>query len=193
MKKLTLAFLLAISTQALWADNWLKNGDFSEGESYWHGDGKSLSDYASDNPGSQALTDAANGLVIPLKPDKWTKVVQDFHGQGGSAVMTITYTVSSDFSFSDDEKEYRNVPNKIDFNAWKAFKIAKGKWLVFISDFGKFRGTYYPMPGPKAGDGAETLTAKIEGLTPHSDKTIALAFPPGTGEIVLLSVSIDDE
>jgi hypothetical protein len=64
--------------------------------------------------------------------------------------------------------------------------------LVFLSDLGKAEGTYYPFKPLAPGKAStQTFTAKVSGMTPNLDKSIALAFPPGTGVIILLNVSID--
>lgn len=192
MKRLLLVLFIAISTQQLWADNWLQNGDFSDGINSWQGDGRSLSEYISANPTNRPENLPNDGMVIELKSDKWTKVSQDFNGTESNGVMTIAYMLSNDFAFSNDPADYKNIPKKIDYEAWKAFKIPPGNLLVFLSDFGKSLGTYYPFKPLSPGKAAtQTLSAKVNGMTPNEDKTITLAFPPGTGLIILLSVSID--
>jgi hypothetical protein len=192
MKRLLLVLFIALSTQQLWADNWLTNGDFSTGIDGWHGDARSLSEYISSNPINMGTNLPNNGLVIELKSDKWSKITQNFNGMASSGTMTITFMVSDDFAFSTDGSYYKNIPKHIDYQGWKPFKIPNGTWLVFLSDLGKAEGTYYPFKPLAPGKAStQTFTAKVSGMTPNLDKTIALAFPPGTGVIILLNVSID--
>jgi hypothetical protein len=40
--------------------------------------------------------------------------------------------------------------------------------------------------------GEQTFTAPVSGMTPWSQKTIALAFPPGDGTLVIHKVSLVD-
>ncbi len=185
-----LVLLLAIPLRADDGDNWIQNGDFSSGIDHWYGGGRSPADFASDNPlaGNDPLT--SKGLIIPLHDQTWVKVAQDFKGKVSSGILTITYKVSKDFAFSTKSEDYVNMPDKIGYDGWKAFDTPPGTWVVFLSDFGSNHGEYYEL-APKGAPGeVQTYRAKIKGMTPFEDKTITLAFPPGTGMLVVLSVSM---
>ena len=193
MKNLLLILLVLLCILPLRADNWLQNGDFLDGITHWHGDGRSPADFASDNPLQAADPFTSKGLIMPLKHLDWTKVAQDFKGKLASGVMTITYLVSKDLAFSDNPADYKNMPDHIGYDGWSAFNTPPGDWVVFVSDFGSAHGTYYEIKPKLGSPDAQTFRAKVKGLTPLEDKTVTLAFPPGTGTIVILSASLTDE
>ena len=174
-------------------DNWIQNGDFADGLSHWYGGGRSPADFASDNPLQQSDPFTSKGLIIPLKSQMWTKVAQDFKGKVASGVLTVTYKVSSDFAFSTKPEDYVNMPDKIGYDGWKAFNTPPGTWVVFLSDFGTSRGEYYELKPRLGSIEPQTYRALIKGMTPYANKTITLAFPPGTGVLVVLSVSMTSQ
>jgi hypothetical protein len=173
--------------------NLLQNGDFIDGINHWYGGGRSPADYASDNPLSASDPFTSAGLIMPLRPESWSKVAQDFKGKASTGVLTVTFKVSQDFAFSTKPDDYVNMPDKIGYDGWNAFNTPPGSWVVFISDFGSNHGHYYLLQ-PKTGTtDPQTVHARVEGLTPFEDKTITLAFPPGTGKIVILNVSVTSQ
>lgn len=193
MKKLTFFLLLAgLGLLPLHAANLLLNGDFTDSLGHWYGDGRTPAEYAQDN--AQLTPDDFNnkGVIMPLKDMNWLKIAQDFQGNINGGTISVTYKLSPNFAFSDIPENYKNVPNKIGYNGWKPFGIKPGMWMLFISDFGSAHGTYYSIK-PKAGTAPQTIRCKITKLTPHEDKTITLAFPPGTGTVVILNVSVEGE
>jgi hypothetical protein len=192
MKTLFLILLALALTLPVRADgdNWIQNGDFTDGITHWYGGGRSPADFASDNPLQASDPFTSKGLIIPLKSETWTKVAQDFKGKVSNGVLTITYKVSSDFAFSDKPDDYVNMPGKIGYDAWKPFNTPAGEWVVFLSDFGSSRGHYYELKPKLGSTDPQTYTSRIEGMTPFEDKTITLAFPPGAGTLVVLSVSM---
>jgi len=135
----------------------------------------------------------SKGLIIPLKSETWTKVAQDFKGQVSSGVLTITYKVSSDFAFSTKPDDYVNMPDKIGYDAWLAFNTPPGTWVLFLSDFGSSHGTYYEIKPKTGSTDPQVYRARIKGMTPGADKTVTLAFPPGSGTLVVLNVSMTSQ
>ena len=192
MKPLLFALLALAFVLPLHADNWVENGDFTDGINHWYGDGRSPADFASDNPLAAADPFTSKGLIVPLKHLDWTKVAQDFHGKSDHGLLTITYMVSPDLAFSNKPDDYENMPDHIGYDGWGAFNTPPGNWVVFVSDFGSSRGTYYEIKPKLGSSGPQTYRAKISGLTPLDDKTITLAFPPGTGTLVILNVYVAD-
>ncbi|MCE0521420.1 MAG: hypothetical protein LV480_00740 [Methylacidiphilales bacterium] len=192
MTKVLLIALLALTFIPLRADNWIQNGDFADGVDHWYGNGRPPSDFAPENPLDTPDPFTSKGLIIPLKHAEWTKVAQDFKGKSHSGVMTVTYMVSTDLKFSAKPDDYVNMPAHIDYTGWQPFNTPPGQWIIFLSDFGSRHGAYYEI-APKLGSSApQTIRIPISGLTPLQDKTIALAFPPGTGTVVLLGVYMTD-
>ncbi len=188
-----LVFLLAIPLRADDGDNWIQNGDFADGISHWYGGGRSPADFASDNPLQASDPFTSKGLIMPLHSESWTKVAQDFKGKVSSGVLTVTYMVSKDFAFSTKPDDYLNMPDHIGYDGWMAFNTPPGTWVVFLSDFGSSKGTYYILKPKLGSTGPQTYRAKIIGMTPYEDKTITLAFPPGAGTLVVLNVSMTSQ
>lgn len=192
MKAPVFALLVLACTLPLQADNWVQNGDFVDGITHWHGDGRAPADFVSDDPFAKPDPFTSKGLIIPLKHAQWTKVAQDFKGKIASGVLTITYMVSPDLAFSDKPDDYVNMPHHIGYDGWLPFNTPPGQWVTFLSDFGSIHG-FYSMVKPKLGSSdPQTYRTQIDGLTPLDDKTITLAFPPGTGTVVILGVSLTD-
>jgi len=192
MKTLLFALLVLACALPLQADNWVQNGDFIDGITHWHGDGRAPADFAADNPFAKPDPFTSKGLIIPLKHVSWTKVAQDFKGKSASGVISITYMVSPDLAFSNKPDDYVNMPDHIGYDAWAAFNTPPGQWVIFISDFGSSHGTYYEIKPKLGSSDPQTYRSRVMGLTPLEDKTITLAFPPGTGTVVILNVSMTD-
>ena len=185
-----LVLLLAIPLRAQSGDNWIENGDFADGIDHWYGGGRSPADFANDNPLSANDPLTSKGLIMPLRPESWTKVAQDFKGKVSNGILTISFKVSPDFAFSSKPEDYVNMTDKIGYEGWKALNSPPGAWMLLLSDFGSLKGFTAPIV-PKAGNGdVQTWRASIKGLTPYENKTITLAFPPGKGTVVVLSVSM---
>jgi len=192
MKALLFPLLVLACALPLQADNWLQNGDFIDGITHWYGDGRAPADFAGDNPLAKPDPFTSKGLIIPLKHVAWTKVAQDFKGKSTGGVLTITYMVSPDLAFSDKSDDYQNMPDHIGYDGWAAFNTPPGQWVFFVSDFGSSRGIYNTIKPTLGSSTPQTYHAKIRGLTPLEDKTLTLAFPPGTGTVVILSISFTD-
>ena len=189
MKKSTLAVLLVFASLGLVrSDELIKNGDFSQGTESWRGDVQAV-DASSVSP--LDTTPAKAGLVINLSQTNWTKVYQDFTGVGNKLTIKVDYQLSADASFSTNGKDYDNVSHAIGYNAWKPFHIPVGTWVLMMSDFGPDKGRYYTIT-PKFGS---TETQSFTVNPPGKDqekKTLTLAFPPGTGTVTLLKISVQD-
>jgi hypothetical protein len=191
MKWLAPVLLLALAFIPLRADDWLQNSDFSSGNDHWYGEAKWPTDFAPPDPFTKADPFTSEGMIIPLKSETWMKEFQDFKGKTSDAVLTVTYTLSPDFAFSQKQEDYENMPDKIGWDAWVAFNSPVNAWIIFVSELEQRRGSYYVIQ-PTADGKEQTFRARVSGMTPWSQKTIALAFPPGTGMIVLKKVSLTD-
>jgi len=192
MKNILFSLLVLACLLPLRADNWLENGDFLDGINHWHGNGKAPSDFAPSNPMDPVDPLTSKGLIVPLKDMDWTMVAQDFKGKSASGVMTVTYMVSPDLTFSTKKEDYLNMPDHIGYDAWAPFNTPPGKWIIFMSDFGSDHGSYYEVKPTLHSSDPQTFQTRIKGLTPFEDKTITLAFPPGSGMIIILKVSLTD-
>jgi len=193
MKTLVLSLLVLVLAVPLRADNWLTNSDFSDGINNWRGNGRAPADMAPENPMDPPNPLFAKGLILPLRGADWDIIAQDFRGKGASGVLTITYMITPDVTFSTKPEDYDNIPDLMHMDGWKPFKIDPGEWVAFIADFGdKTKGEYYKIK-PKMGlTGTQTVKTKFSKLTPMEDKTLTIGFPPGTGNIVILNISFTD-
>jgi len=191
MKKLALVFLLVATLPLLHADNVLKNSDFTDGALNWHGDGRSPADLKSDAALDASVNYGDKGLVIVLKPHTWTKVVQEFKTRSSAVTLNLSYKLMPNTSFSAKDEDYDNVPHSIGFEAWAPFKGKKGGWMFMLSDFTKARIFFNTiMPNFSATD-QQPVTDTFGSLVPEDEKTLCLTFPPGTGAVILLHVSLD--
>jgi hypothetical protein len=190
MKKLSLVFLLIASFQLAHADNVLKNSDFTDGALNWHGDGRTPADLKPQDSLDAAPDYGDKGLVIPLKSRDWTKIIQEFKTQSSEGTLNITFKLAPNTAFSSKDEDYTNVPHSIGFDAWLPFNGKKGGWMTMVSDFAKMR-LFYDTIIPKGGNDPETFSETVSSLIPEDEKTICLAFPPGTGAVILLHVSLD--
>ena len=194
MKFLLFTFLALTCTFPLQADEVLQNGDFSDGATHWHGDGKTPADYAEDNPQATSDPFTSKGLIIQLKPSRWTKIAQDFKGNKDTHyVLIVTYKFSSDLTFSNKAKDYTNLSDQIRFegsDSWSPFDIAIGQFFVTVGDLDDSKG-YWEKVTPKFGS-SEVQTYRDPGLpmSPFGDKMVTVAFPPGTGTVVILNISV---
>jgi hypothetical protein len=175
------------------ADNWIENGDFTEGITHWRGNGRAPSDFAAENPLEKPDPFTSQGLIIPLRPMDWDKVQQDFRGRSKRAILSITYMVSPDLAFSTKPDDYVNMPQQIHYDGWKSVNTPPGAWIVFVADFGSAHGTYWTIKPKLGSSGPQTFKVRVTRLTPFDDKTITLAFPPGDGKLVVLNVSLTDD
>jgi hypothetical protein len=193
MNRVFFAFLLITALHPLRADDWLDNSNFTDAGEHWYGEAQWPADFAPPDPFTKADPFTASGMIIPLKSAQWMKALQDFKGKGTNAVLRISYVLSPGLTFSQKPEDYQNMPDKIGWDAWEAFNTPPNTWVVFISEIAQRHGNYFLIQ-PKLGDTAEqTYVARVEGMTPWTQKTIALAFPPGNGTIVIHKVEIVDQ
>lgn len=191
-----LLFILIILACAvpLQADNSLENGDFSNGKDGWHGDGETPDEYAQDNPSAASDPLTSKGLIIQLKPHRWTKITQEFKGDKGTYYsLAVTYKVSPDTTLSNKADDYTNAGNGFDFEGseiWVPQSIESGRFWWTVHDLDD-DGGYQETCSPKLGS-SEPQTIQDHGrtMTPFTRKMIFIAFPPGNGIVVLLNVSV---
>jgi hypothetical protein len=191
MKQLACIVMLVSCALVARADDWLTNYDFSSGNDHWYGDAKWPTDFAPPDPFTKADPFTAQGMIIQLRTSDWIKECQDFKGKTADAVLTIVYALSTDFAFSQKAEDYQNMPDKIGWDAWKPFDSPPGSFVIFLSELEERHGNcFFVQPG--LGNKDQTYRVRISGMTPWSQKTLALAFPPGAGMIDIKKVSLDD-
>jgi len=170
----------------------LRNSNFAAGNSHWDGDGEKIVQDALDNDNpfaSPQTSNDATGLVVKLKNSEWTKVAQDFESRPGNLRLTVTYSVSTDFKFSNLARDYANLPQSINFNYWDAFATQVGDWVVMLCDVAARHQSYREISPPSGSAHSQTYIHIMTALSGEQE-TICLAFPPGQGTIILQKVSL---
>jgi hypothetical protein len=177
-------FVAALSVHA---GELLQNSDFSDGKDHWFGDGVSPSDLSPDDP--LAADSSAKEMIVQLKPHHWTKVAQEFHTDAVKLAILITFNPSPDAKFADTLDAYKNQVD--DLRLWTIpLNYSAGQFFYGILDdtkriwFDSF-GQISMMKGPHP-----TLQHNLDNAAISNTKTIYLAFPPGTGDIIIKSISV---
>ena len=193
MKTLAALFLVLTLTN-LHADNWLQNGDFSNGADHWRGDGKTPADMAPSDPFAKPDPLLSKGLIIPLKDRQWTKITQNFRTKASELVFTVTFIFSPGLTFSDRNDDYVNIPKQIDNNLYLSFDLAKNQIMALFTDFGNgAKGVYYKFDPKLGSSDPQTLRADVTQLSPLEDEVVTIAFPPGQGNVVVQSVTLEGQ
>jgi hypothetical protein len=194
MKNLLLALLILACPGTLHADSLIQNGDFSHGDSAWQGDGKTPSAYAAGNPAT--LTDplTSKGLIVTLNPTAWTRIFQPFPSDKGTRFsVVVTYKVSPNLTMSKDAADYAEISKKIQIPGFENFGSIVIQPGEFYGTVGDPNSTSMAMEvfAPQLGTSdVQTYQHTYPPIPALGNKTVALAFPPGTGTIVILSVAV---
>ena len=191
MKKLSLAVFLIASLQLVNADNIVKNSDFTDGASYWHGDGRTPADAKPQDSLDTAPDYGDVGLIVPLKAHAWTKIVQEFKTNSASATLNVTYKIAPNTTFSQKDEDYQNVPHSIGFDAWYPFDGKRNTFIAMVCDVLSYRMTSDNVAPNFTSTAKQSYTEAIDSMIPDDEKTLCLTFPPGTGAIIILHVSLD--
>ena len=158
----------------------VKEGDFASGGASWQGDGKA-------DP-------SGKGLAVTLNPSSWTRVYQTFPGDQRTAYsIEVTYRLSPGLTVSQNPSDYTDITKRIqipDFDKYGSIGLSPGDFYGTIGDptspsmsmelfsprYGTtdvqdYQHTYPPVPA-------------------NGNDTFAVAFPPGTGTVTLLTVYV---
>jgi hypothetical protein len=192
MKATLLVLLLMAGLLPLRADDWLANSSFLNGKDQWYGQVQWPEDFASPDPFTPANPLTAHGMIATLKSSHWISGFQDFKGKGGNAVLTITYVVAPDTSFSQKPEDYQNTPDKIGWDAWPSYNTPIGSFVVFIGDPSHYFFNFYPVQPKMNETGVQKFTVTVYSMAPWTSKSIAISFPPGQGTVVVQSVTLID-
>ena len=191
MKKSLLAFLLVASLQLVHADNVLKNSDFADGAQYWHGEGRTPEDLKPQNSLDTPVDYGDKGLIMVLRPQTWIKIVQEFKTRSASATLNVTYKIAPNTTFSSKDEVYQNVPHSIGFDVWYPFNGKRNTFMTMVCDVLNYRTTCDNVAPNFRTTDKQTYTEAIDSMVLDDEQTIYLAFPPGTGAVILLHVSLD--
>lgn len=196
------ALVAAVTTAH--AGDIILNNDFSDGKTHWLGDGDA--------------SDTGEGLVITLKPDKWTVVRQMFSTDAALLKLTLIYTLSSDCTLGKTGDEV--VPPLTSEGLKQAsalgydtidFGVAKNELFMalllapsglhtkvhvrgdnFIYAFNPVYAESYCRSISVANpDGSQTFTAPFQTEGRFADGNLCLCFPPGAGTVTITHASLD--
>jgi hypothetical protein len=180
----TLALLLFVGAGlAARADsNELTNGSFADGLNGWEGDVHVAG-------GSSDDSNSTKGVVVRLRSGDWSKISQDFNVGPGTYTLTVTYVITPNTTFSKRPEDYLNVPRLLNMGGM-VFNVHPGQWAAVFGDPGASEFTFCPL-APAVASGNQTVVAEMT-FASSSDhrKGFTLGFPPGTGTINLLSITL---
>jgi len=155
----------------------LQDGSFASPAGIWLGDGK---------------PDASGkGLVVTLNPTAWTRVYQTFASDAGTLYsIEVTYKLSPDLSLSKDPADYTDISKRLQidgFENYRSLAIPPGYCYGTLGDPNSNRIAMEIFgPLPRSTD-VQDYQHSYPSIPPGGSKTFALAFPPGTGTITLLT------
>jgi hypothetical protein len=194
MKNLLFALIILACPCSLWADSLMQNGDFSDGDTHWQGDGKTPRAYAEGNPA--ALTDplTSKGLIVTLQSTSWTRIFQSFPSDKGTRYsIVVTYKLSPNLALSKNAADYAEISKRIQIPGFEDFGSMAIQPGQFYGTVGDPSSTTLAMEvfQPQLGSSeVQTYQHTYPPIPPLGNKTVALAFPPGTGMVVILSVAV---
>ena len=191
MKLLPFLLLAVACALPLRADEAIQNGDFADGTTHWHGEGRSSADFASDNPLQASDPFTAKGMIIPLKAN----VVDE----GGADHPSQRHRRRADHHIQVLEGTWCSRTSPITTRTSRSRWGGAGSRSAALPEAGLFvsrtrleRRARTPTVKPKTGTSdPQTYRVKMDTLTPHDETTLTLGFPPGTGMVVILGVSFD--
>lgn len=190
----------------------LKNSDFSDGSTYWHGDAKTAGSEETTDLISDA-TASAKGIVVELHSGGWTKVVQEIRGykatgRASQLVLTIVYQTSPDFKLSTHDSDYVNIGSRLGFDG-ATLTVSQGQLIAFIDEVPQNRVsssssggynnyTVYPdqisgtsfLPSTEAKQQTFTTPVTVPNANPDSYPSFCLGLPPGSGTVTILKISV---
>ncbi len=187
----------------------MRNADFSDGTTHWRGDCRPVgSDVTTDFTSNSEAN--SKGIIVDLHSSSWTKITQEITNPERAwdgTTLTIVYQTSSDFKLSTRDSDYRHVGPALEFggaglpgfpgNLLAFLDVPPYTWASVASAGGLENVTANPdyvsianfVPST---DGQQTFTAVLKGLFPNRDArlTFCLAFPPGSGRVTILKISL---
>jgi hypothetical protein len=183
MKTLILLFSFAALIAVHVDDNFLQNGDFSDGLAHWYGNLQAVADVP------EAGSTAENAGVIKLHRSDWARVTQDFEVKGGTYKLHLTFAPSADTHFSMQLTDYIGIAGKVGFSDEHPADGNPGQWIVAVSDSTTAPARWWSVDVTKS-PGAQSYTFTVKDINFDHRQTLILAFPPGSGYIVLTNVSL---
>jgi len=156
----------------------IKNGYFVASEGGWQGDG---------------LADpSGKGLVVRLSPSSWTRVYQTFPDQGTQHSIEVTYKLSPGLTASQNPADYADISDRVQLSGYEHFQsmaISPGQFYGTVGDPNNMisEEVYSPRYGTTD---VQDYQHDYPPIPASASKIFALAFPPGTGTVTLLTAYV---
>jgi hypothetical protein len=158
----------------------IQDGNFTSPAGIWQGDGR---------------PDASGkGLVVTLNPTSWTRVYQTFASDAGTLYsIEVTYKLSPGLTFSKDPADYTDISKRLQidgFDNYSSMAISPGNCYGTLGDPNSNRIAMEVFAPQLGSTQVEDYQHSYPSIPPNGNKTFALAFPPGTGTITLLTAYV---
>ncbi len=183
MKTLILLFSLAALIAVRADDDLLQNGDFSNGLAHWYGNLQAVANVP------EAGSTAQNAGVIKLRHGDWTKVTQDFEVKAGTYQLHVTFAPSPETHFSTQVTDYMSIPDKVGIPDEHPTDANPGQWVIAVSDATAASSLWWRVDVSKNA-GPQSYSFTVKGINFSNRQSLMLAFPPGSGYIILTNVSL---
>jgi hypothetical protein len=188
-RKLVLALITTIAATAMpsaQAHDIIANGDFHDGKTHWQGDG--------DAP------DVGGKLIVTLKPDKWTVVVQKFSDNNKHLQLKVTYSLSDGCSLAVKRSSSDSMVAPLTSHAFEqatglenhisdVMLSSYAEWMILVVNDG-YTWDRTPVSFSETKENPRTFTGTISGWNGFDNNTLCLAFPPGTGTVTITDVEL---
>jgi hypothetical protein len=158
----------------------VKEGDFASGGLNWEGDGGA-------GPGGK-------GVEVKLNPSAWTRVYQTFAGdQRTSYSIEVTYRLSPGLTVSQNPSDYTGINKRLQIPGFENYGSMNGSPGNFYGTIGDPTSASMSMEvfSPQFGStDVQDYQHTYPPIPANGNDTFALAFPPGTGTVTLLTVYV---
>jgi hypothetical protein len=160
--------------------NYLTNGDFSDDLAHWSG-----VHAPEDNPdGSRG-----QGARLKFSPSEWTIATHDVDLPAGAFKLHVAFTFPAAVNFSVNIPDYIGLKQIIGIPTENYVEAHPGEWLVVLADETDNHSLLWRVT-PTAKVGPQSYTFTLAGFNAANRQTLKLAFPPGSGSVVLNRVTI---
>ncbi len=175
----------------------IQNGDFSRGNAGWQGDGVTPRAYAQSHPASATDPLPNQGLIVALDPSSWTRIFQSFSADAGTVFsIKVTYRIAPGTTLSTAPADYASISQRIGISGFDAFGSMPVPTGDFYGTVGDPSSNLIAMEvfTPQMGSNAiQTYQHTYPPIPAGGTKTFALAFPPGSGRVEILTVNVTDQ
>jgi hypothetical protein len=132
--------------------------------------------------------------MVTLNPASWTRIYQTFPSDKGTGYsIEVTYRVSPNLTLSKDPADYTEISKRIDIPGFERFGSIGIQPGEFYGTIGDPSSTTMAMEvfSPQLGSSdVQDYQHTYPSVPAFGSKTFALAFPPGSGTVAILTVYV---